>query len=222
MTFKSNRKAIRNLGIALGILLAPASSLQATTITFDQLYHNDIKVNYLPSYQEQGYVFTSSYNNYQYSFGDWGSKSANFAGSMALFNNYGSKTTALTKSDGGFFSLASLDISELYSYGIGGTVTFTGYQNGDTRVSQTISLDGVFGFQTILLNGFSDLKTFEWTSGGLTLDKMIQFDNINILDSSSEPLVAASTNVPDGGASAILLGLGILGIAYTKRLTAKA
>ncbi len=212
-----NKLALKVFAATLAI-----QSLQAipVTITFDNLYSTP---GYRANYSEQGYVFTSSLNS-QYALGSWGATSSSFAGSTALYNNYYIQKTALTRADGGLFNIYSLDLSELLKDGKAGTVTFTGYQNGDAKVTQSFTMDGTFGFQTLLLAGFNNLKTLEWTTGGLsapagvsTATYMSQFDNL-FVDTSDGAIPPAFTpggtplSVPDGGATLALMGLGLAGI----------
>jgi hypothetical protein len=197
----------------LGLMTANAIPV---TMNFDQTYNTGWTV-YRSSYEEQGYSLHSNFNT-SYPFGGWGTEAPNFAGSAAMYNNYGTTKSALTRIDGGLFSISSIDLSELLKSGLATTINFTGYLNGDVKVSQSVTLDGVFGFQTFLLSGFDNLKTLEWTSGGSSSSLMVQFDNLqlNTADTVLAPEFTPVT-VPDGGGTLVLLGLALAGLFMSSR-----
>ena len=146
-----------------------------------------------------GYTFTNASNA---SYGSWCSSAAHYAGSAALFIGGGNTTSTLTRADGGYFSLLSISLGQLY----GGqsnfvSIAFTGVRPDLTTVSQTFSFTGngampaLQGF--VFDSDFSIVRSVSWNQGG---DDLHQFDN---------PRVAA---VPEP-ASILLMASGLIGMA---------
>ena len=113
-----------------------------------------------------------------------------FEGSTALFLNSVGGTTTLTSVDGSAFTLESIDVGEVLGVG---DVTFIGTTSSGT-VTQTFTLDGVDGFETLEFNDdFTDLVSVSWDQGTETGDPpsafRYQFDNI---------VLAFDTGVDDG------------------------
>lgn len=204
--------------MVISVLVGQQLQAVPITLNFDSAYHADSGATYRGAYQEQAYNITSSKVT-DYAYGNFGSASANFAGSSAFYNNYGYSKNALTRADGDLFNIYSVDISELLKTGQSTTVSFTGYFNGGASITQNFILDGIFGFQTFLFSGFNELKTLEWTTGGTSGSLMTQFDNLKVEASSSAAASLAAVTVPDGGATLTLLGLGFVGIVALKRKT---
>ena len=101
------------------------------------------------------------------------SESGFFEGSTALFLSNVEGTTTLSLEDGGAFTLESIDADELV--GVEGDITFTGTTSGGGTVTQTFTLDGEDGFETLEFSAdFTDLVSVSWDQE-LPLH---QFDNI--------------------------------------------
>lgn len=132
-------------------------------------------------YTPTAHLITSSSG----SFGTWGSSSANYTGSRAIFSNAEYGTTTITGQSYEFsnigsylaFDLESIDVSELLN-----TTTYSGTQitfyaqswNGYT-VTQVVTLDGIFGNETIFFDSsFTNLKSVSWNQ----TPGWHQFDNV--------------------------------------------
>lgn len=209
-----------NLKIAATLLAAAAvCQTQATTLTFESAAHSDQYVTYVPTYSESGFTLNSTKGSI-YNFGIYGSANANYAGSTTLYNNYGGFATVLTRDGGGLFNALSLDVAELlkpafdgnFQYkGLPETLTFKGFDSGGLKATQTFTLDGLLGFQTVTLNSaFQNLTSFEFTQSGIVGASMSQFDNIQL------------STVPDGGSSLALIGIGFGALGFVRRFTSKA
>lgn len=130
-----------------------------------------------------------------------GTLSDNFAGSTALYEN-AYNGVILKRDDQAAFTFNSIDISEwIPTNPLGGTISFTGEKSDGTYVSQDVTFDGTFGFETFQFTGFDDVVEVSWTQ----IEPSYQFDNI-VLNASS------SSAVPEPATIATWLAGGLLGL----------
>jgi len=120
-----------------------------------------------------------------------------YPGTTALFTNT-LGPVVLTKNDGGPFTLESIDVTALgimprfvFAY-----VTFTGYRADGSTVVKSIATDGVFGFERIEFEGFTDLVsvTFQGDDQGDGWSCIYFFTNI-VLEGRSNPVASPTVTV---------------------------
>lgn len=141
------------------------------------------------SYSEDGYTLAVAANADDTYLSYWHTANTNYTGSTALFNSEPNEVTTLTRDNGLAFDLLSIDLSEVSS-GIGQNtvVTFDGVFMSGATISQSITLDGVFGLETLSFSGFTGLASVSWRQ---VLD-FHQFDNITVTSVSEVPIPAAA------------------------------
>ncbi len=210
---------IREIVVAAMLLAGLAGApAQAVVIDFEALEHGGTGQLALSGtgkfYSENGFDFNSSSTTNN--FAVWGTASANYLGSTALWNGDGTGVTGittLTRTGGGSFDLNSIDVGELFVTGSGiATVEFVGTFFGGGTISQSFTTDGVratgSGFETVDFTGFTDLVSVSW----LQVTPFIQFDNVTL---DEAPVSAA-----EPAALAILgLGFAALGLYGRRRRT---
>ncbi len=86
----------------------------------------------------------------------------NFPGSTASFGRFRGNTTTLTQIGGSPFDLISMEVSELFATGGVVPVTFVGTKTDTSTVMKAITLDGIFGFETVTFPGFTNLVSVKW------------------------------------------------------------
>ena len=137
----------------------------AAVIDFEQLASAGPHfMNLGPTYEEDGFTIRNLQvlNKLAFRTAQSGNVTA-YPGSAALFNNFNGGVTELTRTDGKPFDLFSIDFSEIDRERLGPTsVTVTGNIAAGGSVSVTLALDGVFGFETLVLPGFSALTSVTW------------------------------------------------------------
>ena len=197
--------------LAAGFILAAGAS--AATITFDRLTGSDDTEILTGIYQEAGYTLTAEDGGILYSWGsaeyDSGVAASDqyggYTGSAAIFNDSYTQTT-LTATNGSLFNLTSVDLCELYAADpYDATLTIIGTKADGNTITEAITLDGTFGYQTFSLGtDFTNLSyvTFYTENYG-----DFQIDNINVSGSSAVPVPGAF----------MLLGSGLLAASCVTR-----
>src|SRR5436190_12027533 len=142
---RATRMGSAAMMLVLGALAT--QSLNAIPVKLADNFGSGFRQYFEDGNDSDKYDFSSSLNDLnklQYSLGSFSSANGNFAGAAALYNNYADKLNYLNRGDGSAFNVYSLDISELFRTGKGGTVTFTGYLAGGGKVTQTVKPHGIF------------------------------------------------------------------------------
>jgi hypothetical protein len=167
--------------VSLFLPLTVQSVEAAVTIDFQSLAAPGSGWEFpISPYTEDGFQFDAT--AYAYDFGSAQTGNVGwYAGSTALFNNDPSGLTTLTKIGGGGFDLNSIELSEVSTFYPGPvTVTFSGTKLDNSLVTQSFSLDEVFGFQTFAFSAsFLGVKQVDW----LQTPNFHQFDNV-LLDAN--------------------------------------
>jgi PEP-CTERM motif len=193
---------------AIGILSAIGlSSAQAAVIDFEGLGGSGA-VDRASPYTEDGFVL--DYLGVLFSFRSIHSGHGSFTGSVSFLNNGTNDITRLTKSGGGAFDLASIDLDSL-TRAVNVTVTFIGTLLNSTTVTQSFTTDATFpALQTFEFgDAFNSVTQVEWVQ----VFPFHQFDNIVV-------------NAPDAGQvpepmTLTLLGAGLAGMGAMRRRIAK-
>ena len=194
-------KKIMILGLFIFLFTSMA---QATILDFEDLYHNDDAVaGHGYSYEMNGFLLTNT--SIEFPFAGLGTEAYGYSGSTALFNDNAQGETILTRVGNGFFSLISIDLSELYAPDdedpLEDWVVFQGILADSSIVSQTFTLDGLTGVETFFFGPeFADVISVSWTQS----DYFHQFDNIH------------AAPVPEPS-SLLLLGLGLMAAMGCRR-----
>lgn len=186
-------------GVAL--LFGMACAAEAAVLDFESLRHDDDQIAaHGATYEEDGFRLTNTADDP--SFATFGTgMDGLFTGSTALFNDNWEGTTVLTRTDGGWFRLNSIALAELYPLEEPYAVTFTGLLGDGSTVSQSFTLDGLFGAETFTFDAtFTNLVSVSW----LQSDYFHQFDNID-----ASPVPEPST--------LLLFGAGLLAVAAGRR-----
>jgi hypothetical protein len=124
----------------------------------------------------------------------------------------------LTINDGAGQSLtANLTFGTISSFGTGGTINLQGAVNL-TNI-QYVGTDVNYLAFAAANNGIETI-TFQFTSP--TSLTQLTADGTTTSTSFSGSITAAATSVPDGGATAVLLGLSLLGVAAVRRKIASS
>lgn len=173
-------KIVQLGGMLLPLILCAAMQANATVavpiIDFEFLVHNDDAIlDHGATYTEDGYLL-ENLETEQPSFATYGMTASGFTGSTSLINDNVQGVTRLSAVNGSLFSIYSIDVSELTDLnGATDSITFYGTNFNGGTVSQTFSIDGIFGSETFSFDSnFTDLAKVEWAQ----TDYFVQFDNI--------------------------------------------
>jgi hypothetical protein len=193
----------------LALLLPHAVAAAPITIDFEELRADDALIRFVGStYSSHGFTFTASVplgTDNDPGFNTIGTRSSSFAGSTPLYNLNGFGVTTLTRTDGGRFSLFSIDLAETPNFDAAGnpvdlgafSLTFFGQRAHGPNVEATATISAFPGTTTFLFAGFTDLDSVSWVQGGGGARNLThQFDNVRVL-----PVFEPST--------LLLLGLGL-------------
>jgi len=161
------------LGAALG--LAAAAPATAQTVTFDGQASAGFIAQYGPTYQEGGLRFTTAQGS---AFGlfSWGlgqSSNADADGATIALTTANDWLT-ITRTGGGAFSLASIDLADGFNSGTASTVPYL-LVTGAGTTSGSFTLDRAKGLQTFLL-GLDGVLSFALQakpSGTFQLDNVV-------------------------------------------------
>ena len=177
--------------ILVSMLLSAATMAKAVTIDFESLAHNDDAVTHIGAvYSEDGFILenlaTVDSSGFEPAFATYGTTHEWFAGSTSLINDNYQGVTRFSSANGSFFSLSSIEVSELWNHEVQELLTFIGLKADGTTVSQTFALDGLFGFETFYFDAlFTDLVDLTWVQ----TDYFVQVDNINVVPEPSTILL---------------------------------
>ncbi|PCJ28631.1 MAG: hypothetical protein COA96_00130 [SAR86 cluster bacterium] len=193
------KKILGALGACVCLYSATAA---AEVIDFDSLEVANGALNYISSgvYMEDGFTITGS--NMYYA----GQNHTNqYAGSAGLHLRQGGAQISLVDSSVNVFSIESIGLSVLASYGSSPAVIFTGNVSGGGTVTQTFQ-PLTFGFTNFFFDSsFANLTSLAWNQGGYE-GEAHQFDN----------LVVSVSPIPEP-MSIALLGLGLAGLGLSRK-----
>ena len=193
----------------VALILSLAGTLaQATVLDFEDLAAGGDAFIPLGSYSAAGFTITSSGGNNS-AFGSVPSGRGTFyAGSASLFTGNLGSFTYLSEKDGAAFNLVSIDLAAMFrsNESSSTTVRFIGNLAGGDTVIQDFVRPSDLSFSTFNFIGFDNLVSVSWAQG-LSDVEQHQFDNIVL----STPAV-----IPEP-APLLLLGLGLAGLAFSRR-----
>ena len=193
---------------ALLLFARPAQGQFVMTFDANACTGTGDQVVSLGTYTESGFQLVFSGNaGYAY----WCSGNSAYAGSNAIFNNAAAGLTTLSRVGGTAFALTSIDLANLFTPGVAGSVLFTGDLQGGGTVTQTESWNATSGAPTFTTDQFGsawndliDVKFSEPSS-----EPLFQVDNI-VLNN------AVMTVTPEP-ATMTLMAMGLIGIAGAGR-----
>lgn len=179
---------MKSKALLLMLFFAPfvfTLNAQAVVVDFQSLAHDDDQVvDHGATYAEEGFLLTNTAteagSGFSPSLATTGTSGYGYNGSTALFNDNWEGQTVLTRTDGGWFNILSITLSEFYDIEPDSdpiSVVFTGMLNSGATVTQTFTLDGVFGAEVFAFDEiFSNLVSVSW----LQTADYHQFDDIRV------------------------------------------
>lgn len=192
--------------LTLGAAALPAAA--ATTIDFDEFTHSGVTRNLTRTVASGGFSFVSDSGS---GLSAWGATHPNNADQGgATLTTWNAGSVAISRLDGSAFSLASIDMTDMYNTAGLLEVLFT-FFDGTRTTTETFALDRVRGLKTITL----DRDNLMWfTISGADSNRAFQIDNM-VWD---EAVVSA---VPEPATWAMMI-IGFAGVGVVVRRTRPA
>lgn len=168
-------------------------------------------LTFFTPYASQGFTLTATNppTGFSAGFQAHGSNSAFYAGARGLSTFAPAappdNVIELTRTDGGPFSLLSIDLARNFAFDPAPTVTFTGTLAGGGTLTETFTVttpSGTAAFQTFTFTGWADLVSVQWGQPVLAAG-LHQFTNVS-LDTPAA--------VPEPG-TLLLAGVGLAFVA---------
>ena len=190
---------------AVGMFAGLSTNAAAVTITFDSMAGD------AQPHTESGYEFNAT------NFGavrPTNFLNGSFTGNISAFPSFGfdDHGIVMTRSGGGEFDLSSFDLGEpfsLQSFPGASNFRITGTRADTSQITTTFLVDGIAGFQTFNPVGFTGLVSLLFQSDGTaSADENRSLDNI---------VVTASTTAVAEPPLYMVLGLGLIALAYSRR-----
>jgi hypothetical protein len=160
---------------------------QTDEMDFQALEHTDAtSADVGTQYAEDGYVVRQG-DGEPWPLTTWGTRSAYYPQSTAVFNNTVDGMVRLRTASGRDFDLLEIDLAKLTTTGSPCPVTFVGTRTDGIKVSQTFKIYTPFNpnvnrLQTCHFTGFDSLQYVEWRQ----VAPYHQFDNITLVESIPE------------------------------------
>ncbi|QEH35355.1 hypothetical protein OJF2_39060 [Aquisphaera giovannonii] len=193
----------RGIFIAVGImaLIGPAGGRARadTILDFSDVAPGTLAV--FSPYQSQGFTLTSTSGGFVFNSPDTGNGSSQIVGDNPYYAGanglaaFAPATITLTRTDGGPFSLLSIDLARNFAFDAAPSVTFTGTLAGGGTVTQTFTVSTPsppLVFQPFDFAGFTNLTSVSWDQGNGT-QGIHQFGNIHLGAAVPEPPALALT-----------------------------
>lgn len=203
-----NKLIVSGIAVAAALSSAPAF---AGNINFNALAS---ATTYTPTNIDiDGYTFTADPSD---TLLIWGSDFASYnadSNGATLSTQSGNQSVTVTRDGGGAFTLASLDLTDVYNsvFGYSGDVAITFNYQGGGSATQTVSLDALPGLQTFTFDQ-SNLTSFS-LAGVSTVNGLFQMDNVRVS-------AADAAAVPEAGTWVMMMmGFGLMGAALRRRRT---
>jgi hypothetical protein len=164
---------------------------------------------YFPGpYQSQGFTLsaTGGFNSY-------GSNNSGFYAGAKGLAPIGPSDVSLVRTDGGLFSLLSIDLARNFAFDPPPSVTFVGTRAGGGTVQETFTVSRPGGFphlfETFNFTGFDGLVGVTWTQPAFssTGPSLHQFTNVSL---STPPPVPEPSGL-------VLAGVGAVAVAAWRR-----
>jgi hypothetical protein len=170
------------------------TNIEAVVIDFEALRHDDAVVSQISNpYSENGFILTPHHpvQGNPEIFATLGTLHPGFAGSTALYQGVSQGQIVLTRTDGGVFTLLSIELAEEPNLAPGGTepinlgpfeITFYGERVNGNTITNTFTVDSFLTLKEFLFVGFGGLVSVYWYQGaGGISSPTHQFDDIRVV-----------------------------------------
>ena len=157
---KMKKIALLTMFVVVALFLFGNVQGAITVIDFEELATPGTGATFISQYEVAGFKFTAEAGASAAFLRFFHTEHESFAGSTAIHGElFGASPpdVILGRTDSLTFDLLSIDISERWPQAIPSPITIVGMKDDGSTVSTTVSLDGVFGFETFELSGFTDL-----------------------------------------------------------------